>query len=177
MVGQLRPESARLRQHSSDDTVGCPLQKVPNQRTADAEAHHHELVDPQVIHQTNMVIGLGIPRPIELERAGSLPAIGVAHIREDAAVFSLELFDRIKRSAAHQAGDRRVQSPAGDEQQREAGAGLLVLDANGAFFVERHSSSSLSSLLTQTRRAAAITVAAAPLFSTLERSAGSGLNK
>src|SRR5207249_4404685 len=77
------------------------------------------------------------------------PAIGVAHIREDAAVFSLELFDRIKRSAAHQAGDRRVQSPAGDEQQREAGAGLLVLDANGAFFVERHSSSSLSSLLTQ----------------------------
>src|SRR5437763_11041280 len=156
MVGQLRPESARLRQHGSDDTVGCPLQKVPNQRTTNTEAHYQELVDPQVIHQTDMVIGIGIPRSIDLERAGRLPAIGVAHIREDAAIFSLELFDRIKRSAAHQAGDRRVQSPAGDEQQREAGAGLLVLDANGTFFVKRHSSSFLSSLLTQTRRAAAI---------------------
>src|SRR5882672_1925519 len=164
MVGQLRPESARLRQHGSDDTVGCPLQKVPNQGTTDAEAHYHELLDPQVIHQTDMVIGIGIPRPIDLERAGGLPAIGVAHVGEDAAVFSLELFDRIKRSAAHQAGDRRVQSPARDEQQRKAEAGLLVLDANGAFFVERHSSSSLSSLLTQTRRAAAIAVAATPLF-------------
>src|SRR5258708_36871636 len=111
-----------------------------------------------------MVIGIGIPRPIDLERAGRLPAIGVAHVREDAAVFSLELFDRIKRSAAHQAGDRRVQSPAGDEQQREAGARLLVLDANGAFLVERHGSSSLSSLLPQTCRAPAITVAVAPLF-------------
>src|SRR5256885_7298233 len=83
MVGQLRPESARLRQHGSDDTVGCPLQKVPNQRTTDAEAHHHELVDPQVIHQTDMVIGIGIPRPIDLERAGGLTAIGVAHVRSE----------------------------------------------------------------------------------------------
>src|SRR5262245_49308804 len=94
-----------------------------------------------------MVIGIGIPRPIDLERAGGLTAVGVAHVREDAAVFSLELFDRIKRSAAFQAGDRRVQSPAGDEQQREAGARLLVLDANGAFFVERHGCSSLFCLL------------------------------
>src|SRR5438105_10067800 len=137
MVGQLRPESARLRQHGSDDTVGCPLQKVPNQRTTNTEADYQELVDPQVIHQTDMVIAIGIPRPVDLERAGGLTAIGVAHVREDAAVFSLELFDRIKRSAALQEGDRRVQSPAGNEQQRKAGTGLLVLNANGAVFVER----------------------------------------
>ena len=53
-----------------------------------------------------MVIGIGIPGPIDLERAGGLAAIGVAHVREDAAVFSLELLDRIKRPAAFQAGDR-----------------------------------------------------------------------
>src|SRR5215471_4019698 len=96
-----------------------------------------------------MVIGIGIPRPIDLERAGGLAAIGVAQVREDAAIFSLELFDRIKRSAAFQEGDRRVQSPAGDKQQRKARTGLLILNANGAFFVERHWSSSLSSLLTK----------------------------
>src|SRR5215510_11660086 len=96
-----------------------------------------------------MVIGIGIPRPIDLERAGGLTTIGVAHVREDAAVFSLELFDRIKRPAAFQAGDCRVQSPARDEQQREARTGLLILNANGAFFVERHCSSSLLSLLTK----------------------------
>src|SRR5436189_6289593 len=108
-----------------------------------------------------MVIGIGIPRPIDLERAGRLTAIGVAQVREDAAVFSLELFDRIKRSAAFQEGDRRVQSPTGDEQQRKARTGLLILNANGAFFVERHRSSSLSGLLTKhSSRAAAITVAA-----------------
>src|SRR5215467_1046250 len=96
-----------------------------------------------------MVIGIGIPRPIDLERARRLPATGVAHVRKDAAVFSLELFDRIKRSATFQEGNRRVQSPAGDEQQRKARTGLLILNANGAFFVERHCSSSLSSLLTK----------------------------
>src|SRR5215475_3521138 len=96
-----------------------------------------------------MVIGIGIPRPIDLERTGGLTVIGVAHVREDTAVLSLELLDRIKRPAAFQARDRRVQSPAGDEQQRKARTGLLILDANGAFFIERHGSSSLPTLLTK----------------------------
>src|SRR4029450_786022 len=80
---------------------------------------------------------------------GGLAAIGVAQVREDAPVFSLELFDRIKRSAAFQEGDRRVQSPAGNEHQRKTRTGLLILNANEAFFVERHRSSSLSRLLTK----------------------------
>src|SRR2546422_10825334 len=92
-----------------------------------------------------MVIGVRIPRPVELERAGRLAGIGVAQVRRDAAVLSLELLDRVK--GVVQAGDRRVQSPAGNEQQREAGTGLFIVDANGAFFVEGHGSSSLRSLL------------------------------
>ena len=65
--------------------------------TADAEAHHHELVDAQVIHQTEMVVGVRIPRPVDLERAGGLAAVGVAQVRRDAAVLALELLDRVER--------------------------------------------------------------------------------
>src|SRR5678815_3749067 len=114
-----------------------------------------------------MVIGIGIPRPVDLERAGGLAAIGIAHVRENAAVFSLELLDRIERPAAFQAGDRRIQSPAGNEQQREAGTGLLIGDANGAFFVQRHGSSSLPNLLTKHSPRCGHHLAAAPVFSIL----------
>src|SRR5439155_7814092 len=97
--------------------------------------------------ETEMVIGICIPRPFDLERAGGLAAVGVAQVRRDAAVLSLELLDRVEGIAAGQAGDRRVQPPAGDEQQREAGTGLLIVDANGASFVEGHGNSSLPGLL------------------------------
>src|SRR5262245_30268254 len=96
-----------------------------------------------------MVIGISIPGSVDLERAGGLTAIGVAQVREDTAVLSLELPYRVKGLAAFQAGDRRVQAPARDEQQREARTGLLILNTNGAFFVERHGSFSCSSLLSK----------------------------
>jgi hypothetical protein len=32
-----------------------------------------------MIHHTDMVVGIGVPRPIDLERAGGLAAIGIAH--------------------------------------------------------------------------------------------------
>lgn len=41
---------------------GPPMQKP----------HHHELVDAEVIHQAEMVIRVGIPRPVDLKRAGGL---------------------------------------------------------------------------------------------------------
>src|SRR5439155_6034560 len=58
---------------------------------------------------------------------------------------SLELLDRVE-GAAGQAGYRGVQSPTGNEQQRETGTGLLIMDANGALFVKGHGSSSLPKL-------------------------------
>src|SRR5215468_5129074 len=82
-----------------------------------------------------MIVGVRIPWPVDLERTGGLATVGVAQVRRDAAVLSLELLDRIKGPAC-QGGNRRVQSPAGDEQQREAGTGLLKADANRASFVE-----------------------------------------
>src|SRR5215470_9824676 len=90
-IGRLWPEPYRLRRYGRDDTIGSPLQKVPDEWTTDAESENHELVDSEVIHQSEMVIGKGIPRPIDLERAGGLTAISVAQVREDATVLALEL--------------------------------------------------------------------------------------
>src|SRR5688572_30805479 len=54
-VWQLRPEPDRLRWHCRDDAVWRPLDEVPDEGPRNAEAEHHERVDPQVIHQTEMV--------------------------------------------------------------------------------------------------------------------------
>ncbi len=80
-VAHLRTRSAGLRQHGCDNTIRRPPQEVPDEGAADAEAQHHELLDAQVIHQTELVIGMRIPRPVDLERAGGLAAIGVAQVR------------------------------------------------------------------------------------------------
>src|SRR6185436_294122 len=117
--------------------------EVPDEGAANAEAHHHELADAQVVREPDMVIGIRIPRRLDLERAGGLPAVGVAQVRRDAAVLSLELLDRVEGTAACQAGDCRVQPAAGDEQQRKAGTGLLVVNANRPFFVEGRARSTL----------------------------------
>src|SRR5262249_33056977 len=81
-----------------------------------------------------------------LERPGGLALNRVAQVRRDATVLSLELLDRVEGRAG-QGGGRRVQSPASYEQQWEAGTSLLVMDADGAFFIEAHGSSSLCRLL------------------------------
>ena len=75
----------------------------------------------------------------------------------------LNSVDRVERRiGAGEAGDRRVQAAAGDQQQRKAGTGLLIVDANGAFFVKAHGGLP-ARLLRNTRGAAAIAVAAAPV--------------
>src|SRR3954469_6915066 len=86
-----------------------------------------------------MVVGMGIPRPIDLEWARGLATIGVAQVREDAAILALELLDRIERTG-EQACHPRVQCSAGDQQQREAGTGLIITNTDGTSFVELGSS-------------------------------------
>src|SRR5215467_7750455 len=82
-----------------------------------------------------MVVRMGIPGPIDLERPGGLATIGVAQVRENAAVLALELLDRIER-AGEQPRHPGVQRSTGDEQHREAGAGLIIADTDGTSFVE-----------------------------------------
>ena len=79
-------------------------------------------------------------------RAGRLAAIGVALVHRDAAEVVLERLHRVEHGGRPIA-DPRVQAAAGGDQQREAGAGLLVADADVAFFVERHGSFSLHSVM------------------------------
>src|SRR5262249_2155356 len=76
------------------------------------------------------------------ERAGRFTALGVAQIRRDAAVLALELFDGVERRVPGEEGVRRVQPPAGDQQQWEAGANIGVVDPDVASLVERHGSPS-----------------------------------
>jgi len=52
-------------------------------------SEHQELADAEVIHQPEMVVGIGVPRPVDRERPGGLAAIGVAQIRRDDAVLAL----------------------------------------------------------------------------------------
>src|SRR5207253_2393033 len=55
------------------------------------------------------------------------------------AVFVLELFDSVERRiSADDALDVRIQTAAGDQQQRETRTGLLVMDADGALFEKAH---------------------------------------
>jgi hypothetical protein len=42
-----------------------------------------------VIHHAELIIGVRIPRPADLERPRGLPLIGVAQVGRDAAVFAL----------------------------------------------------------------------------------------
>src|SRR6185437_5343537 len=86
---------------------------------------------------------VGIPGTVDLERTKGLPGIGVAQIESDAAVFVLELLDRVEgRIGAGDVRNRRIQSAARDEQQRKAGAGLLEMDTDGTPFIETHDNSS-----------------------------------
>src|SRR5580698_8167124 len=84
------------RQHCRGNTIRRALQKTPDEGAANAETHHHELVDPQMIHQAKLVVGIGFPRPLDLHRAGRLAAGGIAQVRRDAAILSFELLDRVK---------------------------------------------------------------------------------
>jgi hypothetical protein len=109
----------------------------------DAKTHHQELRDAQVIHQAEVVVGVRVPGPVDLEWTGRLAAVGVAQVRRDAAVLVLELIDRVERRIPGEEADGRVQTPTGDEEQWEARARLLVVDADVALFVKRHGSFSL----------------------------------
>src|ERR1700739_2537241 len=84
-----------------------------------------------------MVVGVGVPGPVVLERARGLAAIGVAQIRGDNTVLVLELLHWVER-VVREPCDSRVKTAAGNHHQREAGADLFLMNANVAIFVERH---------------------------------------
>jgi hypothetical protein len=91
-----------------------------------------------VIHEGEVVVGVGVPRPIHLERPGRLAARCVAQVGRDTAVLVLEFLDRVEGRPVRHEADGRVLAPAGDDEQREAGAGLLVVNADLTLVAKRH---------------------------------------
>jgi hypothetical protein len=75
-----------------------------------------------------MVIGIGVPRPVDVERAAAFAAIGIAQIGRDDAELALELVERVERMGRRKPRDGRVQPAAGDDQQRKAGTGLFKVN-------------------------------------------------
>jgi hypothetical protein len=49
-----------------------------------------------MIHQADMVVGIGVPRPVDLKRTGGLATLGVAQIGRDNAKLALELVERVE---------------------------------------------------------------------------------
>src|SRR5262249_12914429 len=125
-----------LRQYRRGDPIGCALEKAPDERAANAETHHEELVDAQMIHHAELVVGIRLPRPIDFNGSGGLAGGGVAQVRRDAAIFLLELLDGIEGGVAGKEANGRVQASAWKQKQREAGTGLLIVDAHLASVIE-----------------------------------------
>src|SRR6516225_12246825 len=57
-VSHLWPRPAGLCQDGRDNAIGRALQKIPNEGTTDAEAHHHEFAYAQVVHDAKLIIGV-----------------------------------------------------------------------------------------------------------------------
>jgi hypothetical protein len=123
-------------------TVGGPLHELEGKGATDAVAHEKELPDAEVVHQPELVLREGTPGVVDRDRPTRLAAVGVALIHRDAAKVVLERFHGVEHSGGPIA-DAGVQAPTGGDQQWEAGAGLLVADADVALVVKRHGSLSL----------------------------------
>ena len=57
-VGHLGSEAHRLRDDRRGDTVGRALEEVPDERPADAEAHHGELLHAEMVEQRELIVGV-----------------------------------------------------------------------------------------------------------------------
>src|SRR5205814_6162608 len=105
-----------------------------------------EVADAEMVQQPQHVVGVGVPRPVDLDRPRRLAAIGVAQVEGDAAVLVLELGGGVEWRGGRvlRVGNRRVQPAAGNDQQRKTGADVFVINPHIAFFIERHGISLLS---------------------------------
>src|SRR6202043_33230 len=123
--------------------------ELSGKTAADAVAHVEELADAEMVHQTQLVVGEGVPRVAGGDRAAGFAAIRVALVHRDAMEVVLEGIRGVEHGGRPIA-DAGVQAPTGGDQQREAGASLLVADADVALLVKRHGGFSLASVITRT---------------------------
>ncbi len=142
-VRHFRPKAAWHGGHGSDDALGRPLQHFPDEGTADAKTEDQKLADPQMIHQSELVVGIRIPWPVDLHWTVGTSTVGVPQIHRDASVLVAEDSHRVEGRFFRKIADCRIQSAAGNNQQRKAGASLVVVNLKGASFVVWHGRCSL----------------------------------
>src|SRR5262245_39660731 len=87
-----------------------------------------------MIHQSQLIVRIRLPRSVDFDRTSRLAVGSVAQVRRDTAVFPFELLDRVEGRVAREKADGRIQSAARKQQQRKAGASLLVVDADRTLF-------------------------------------------
>jgi hypothetical protein len=108
-----------LAQYRGGGALRRPLHQLHRERAADAVAEEEELVDAEMVHHAQLVVGERAPGIVDRHRAGGLAACGVALVHGDHAEAVLELLRNVDhRTRPH--GDTRVQAAAGRRQQREA---------------------------------------------------------
>ncbi len=137
-IGHLGPGAARLHHRGGHDAVRGPLDEVVDHGPADAEAHDQELPDAQMVHQPQLVVGVGVPGAVDLEGAAGLAGVGVAEVGADAPEVVPVALHGVEGRGGLPGGEGRVQASARDEEQGKAGADLLVVDPDGASLVEGH---------------------------------------
>jgi len=137
-----RPVTDGLAEYRGDDTLRRAFEELPGKAAADAIAHVEELANAEVVHQPQLVVGEGVPRILDRDRAARLAAIGIALVHRDAMEVVLELFHCVDH-CGRPIADSRIEAAAGGDQQREAGSDLLVADTDVALLVKRHGVSPL----------------------------------
>src|SRR2546430_479395 len=100
--------------------------------------------------RTRIGVCVGVPWRVNFQGPRGLAALGVAQIGRDHAELALELVERVER-VGREARDRGVQPAAGDDQQREAGTDLLIVDADVALLIQWHGRLSLHSVVFRVR--------------------------
>ena len=107
-------------------------------RPADAEAHDQKLLDAEVVHQPKVVIGMGVPGPVNLKRAARLPWVSVAQVNTDTTEILFVSLHRVEGYRRIQQWQRGIEPAAWNDQQGISGPYLFVVDTDGFFFIKRH---------------------------------------
>ena len=84
VFGMIRMQADRVLQHRGRHAVGCDLAQLQAEAAADAAAQRVEPAEAQMVHQREMVGGVGVPAVIGLDRGAR--AAGVALVHGDDAV-------------------------------------------------------------------------------------------
>jgi hypothetical protein len=124
-----------LAEHGGHDPLGGTPHQLHGERAADAVAHKEKLLNAEMVHQPELVVGEGAPRIVDGDRAGRFPVIGIALVHRDAAEVAFELLGSVEHRSLP-LSDARVQTTTRGDQQREAGAGLLIANPDIALFIE-----------------------------------------